>query len=523
MEDVGFDDLPALESDLPLLDEKLVAAEEARRDSRDIPPRQTPIIQSLPRPSHPCLSRPSLSSPIAHLHRIPFLCPPLWQEHPLRLLLGAHAGHAPHRPHSLERHLRPQSPTLSPLSPLPLPSLPPLSPTPAPLPRPVSPSPDLPPSSPLCVQRSQHGVLVALRHPRVSVLVFPSGKVISMGAKSEASAILACRRVARAVQRLEGYGAVKLQDFRLHNVTASGALGYRVDLRAVAHHPAHEDSVEYNPDQFPGLHYKLVDEEALPSVPTVKGEGGVVKAEGGGGGGVAGPVKVEGMGVGEEFSWLRRTPVVRPGVGSAPTSPLTLTVYFSGRYTLVGARHETEVYRVVAKVSRMLWPFRQRGIGGGGDGREGGEGYDQWLERVEIEERRRGKLGWEEEAERVRDLMGRRERKRAELEAMQRGEQREGGGAEVRVKAEPGRRDAGADDEAKAEGKEERAAEGEGKAKVGGVGPQVQGKASDHREAEEEKKGGGAEVRDTAVVVMDTQTTTTTASADDDAGDVEWE
>ena len=98
-------------------------------------------------------------------------------------------------------------------------------------------------------QRSQHGVLVALRHPRVSVCVFPSGKVISMGAKSEASALLGCRKVARMVQRLPGYEAVRVSDFRVHNVTASGALGYRIDLRALARHPLHEEHVEVSQTQ----------------------------------------------------------------------------------------------------------------------------------------------------------------------------------------------------------------------------------------------------------------------------------
>ena len=65
-----------------------------------------------------------------------------------------------------------------------------------------------------------------------------------MGAKSEASALIACRKVARMIQRLPGYNTVRLADFKVHNVTASGALGYRLDLRALARHPLHEEYVE---------------------------------------------------------------------------------------------------------------------------------------------------------------------------------------------------------------------------------------------------------------------------------------
>ena len=43
-----MDDLPLLEeADGPVLDERLIAEEESRADSRDTPMRQTPIIQSI--------------------------------------------------------------------------------------------------------------------------------------------------------------------------------------------------------------------------------------------------------------------------------------------------------------------------------------------------------------------------------------------------------------------------------------------------------------------------------------------
>ena len=65
-----------------------------------------------------------------------------------------------------------------------------------------------------------------------------------MGAKSEASALIACRKVARMIQRLPGHDTVTVTEFKVHNVTASGALGYRIDLRQLARHPMHEEHVE---------------------------------------------------------------------------------------------------------------------------------------------------------------------------------------------------------------------------------------------------------------------------------------
>ena len=194
-------------------------------------------------------------------------------------------------------------------------------------------------------------------------------------------------------------------------------------------------------------------------------------------------------------------------------SSLTLTLYFSGRFTLVGARHETEVYRVCARVSRTLWQFRQRG-----PGVEEGVAYDQWVERVEEEERRRGRLGWEDEAERVRQLMGARERRMAAQEE-RRQDARQG---EVRVKAEPGRKEEeGEVGEEKREGREER----EATAVEAGTTAAATGKAMEDGEAKEEEKGTQGEVGDAAAVVMTDaqQPSAVSEGADDVSEDVEWE
>jgi hypothetical protein len=47
MEAAELEVMPSLEQDLPaLLDERVIAAEEAKRDGRETPTRQTPVIQS---------------------------------------------------------------------------------------------------------------------------------------------------------------------------------------------------------------------------------------------------------------------------------------------------------------------------------------------------------------------------------------------------------------------------------------------------------------------------------------------
>ena len=504
MED-GLDDLPALEGDLPqLLDEKSIAAEELTRDARDTPPRQTPVIQSAPRAERRSSAAQRRaahrSSPFAALH---CCCTAV---HCCCCCRSVHCGCYLGR--MLDMKLiarRLWNAVFDPrVRALRLPAL---------CVRPTPSSSSYSSSSPLCcspcsaaaaaaasvcAQRSQNGVMVSLRRPRMSVLVFPSGKVIAMGARSEASAILGCRMVARMIQRQDGHSGVRLSDFRTHNVTASGCLGFRVDLRALSRHPAHEDAIEYNPDQFPGLHYKLTDDAAPPTPPSpVKAE---VKPEPG-----AAP-----------FPWLQPpAPAAARGAAAGGgrgggEGPLTMTLYFSGRFTLVGARHETEVYRVCARASRMLWPFRQRGEGTGES-----VAYDAWLARAEDDERRRGRLGWEDEAERVREALRKRERRRAQsLDDAHRREERKEPVPDVRVKPEPGLPAPPLPPPVPEEKTAQTRAE---------VEAEVREKATDRMETGEEKRreegepigGSGAVVTDAGL--------STHAEGNDDDGQVEWE
>lgn len=46
-------------------------------------------------------------------------------------------------------------------------------------------------------------------------------------------------------------------DFKVNNVAASGAFGFRVDLRALSEDPAFMDYTEYEPEQWTGLYYRL--------------------------------------------------------------------------------------------------------------------------------------------------------------------------------------------------------------------------------------------------------------------------
>lgn len=62
-------------------------------------------------------------------------------------------------------------------------------------------------------------VIMRIREPKTTALVFASGKVVVTGAKSEDDARLAARKYARIIQKL-GFEA-KFQDFKVQNIVGS--------------------------------------------------------------------------------------------------------------------------------------------------------------------------------------------------------------------------------------------------------------------------------------------------------------
>ncbi|KAJ8430232.1 hypothetical protein Cgig2_009410 [Carnegiea gigantea] len=77
-------------------------------------------------------------------------------------------------------------------------------------------------------------VIMRIREPKTTALIFASGKMVCTGAKSETQSKLAARKYARIVQKL-GFPA-KFKDFKIQNIVGS---------------------CDYEPELFPGLIYRM--------------------------------------------------------------------------------------------------------------------------------------------------------------------------------------------------------------------------------------------------------------------------
>jgi transcription initiation factor TFIID TATA-box-binding protein len=104
------------------------------------------------------------------------------------------------------------------------------------------------------------GVVYRLQDPSVTTLLFRSGQIVCTGARSEADIDAALTRL---FGKLDGLG-ITVPDtptFEIQNMVASADLGHRLNLNAIAIGLGLE-SIEYEPEQFPGLVYRL-DEPAV--------------------------------------------------------------------------------------------------------------------------------------------------------------------------------------------------------------------------------------------------------------------
>ncbi|XP_057611683.1 TATA box-binding protein-like 2 [Chionomys nivalis] len=102
-------------------------------------------------------------------------------------------------------------------------------------------------------------VIMRIREPRTTALLFSSGKVVCTGAKSEEESRLAARKYARVVQKL-GF-PVRFFNFKIQNMVGSCDVKFPIRLEILA--LTHRQFSSYEPELFPGLIYKMVKPQVV--------------------------------------------------------------------------------------------------------------------------------------------------------------------------------------------------------------------------------------------------------------------
>ncbi len=102
------------------------------------------------------------------------------------------------------------------------------------------------------------GLVLRIKKPKSAVLVFSSGNLVCTGTKSVAQVKEVIDQVIKQIAKI----GVKITDkpkITVQNIVASGSIDITLNLNYLA---LQLENTEYEPEQFPGLVYKLVDPTA---------------------------------------------------------------------------------------------------------------------------------------------------------------------------------------------------------------------------------------------------------------------
>jgi|Deesub1362A_J573_1020465.scaffolds.fasta_scaffold00610_16 transcription initiation factor TFIID TATA-box-binding protein len=105
------------------------------------------------------------------------------------------------------------------------------------------------------------GLVLRTTDPKAAALIFRSGKVVCTGAKSVPDVERAMKKVVEAVSSL-GIEVDLNPTIVIQNIVASADLGSELNLNAIAVGLGLEN-IEYEPEQFPGLVYRLDDPKVV--------------------------------------------------------------------------------------------------------------------------------------------------------------------------------------------------------------------------------------------------------------------
>jgi transcription initiation factor TFIID TATA-box-binding protein len=105
------------------------------------------------------------------------------------------------------------------------------------------------------------GLIYRLKEPKTATLLFRSGKVVCTGAKSLDDVHKAIRKVAKQIEDA-GIKVNTKPDVEVQNIVASSDLETKINLNAIAISLGLE-KVEYEPEQFPGLVYRIDDPKVV--------------------------------------------------------------------------------------------------------------------------------------------------------------------------------------------------------------------------------------------------------------------
>ena len=102
------------------------------------------------------------------------------------------------------------------------------------------------------------GLVLRIKEPKTSALIFSSGNVVCTGARSMDKVEESIKKIIKSLEKINIKIKIK-PEIKIQNIVASGAVGMDLNLNTLA---MKLPNTEYEPEQFPGLVYKLNEAKA---------------------------------------------------------------------------------------------------------------------------------------------------------------------------------------------------------------------------------------------------------------------
>ena len=102
------------------------------------------------------------------------------------------------------------------------------------------------------------GLVLRIKEPKTSALIFSSGKIVCTGARSLDKVEESIKQIIKSLEKI-GIKITIKPEIKIQNTVASGSIGFDLNLNVLA---MKLENTEYEPEQFPGLVYKLEEAKA---------------------------------------------------------------------------------------------------------------------------------------------------------------------------------------------------------------------------------------------------------------------
>lgn len=102
------------------------------------------------------------------------------------------------------------------------------------------------------------GLVLRIKEPKTTALIFSSGKIVCTGARTMEKVRQSIVKIIEALDKINIKITIK-PEIKVQNIVASGTVGMDLNLNTLA---MKLENTEYEPEQFPGLVYKLAEAKA---------------------------------------------------------------------------------------------------------------------------------------------------------------------------------------------------------------------------------------------------------------------